>query len=767
MSKTTVEEPLLIEDGRIEAINFPQHPQHNSTWAITAGDDGKIYAGVCCEIIAPLSALLYQYDPATRAVRLIHDLGELTDNPPSRGHMPHSKYHTNLCAAKDGKIYGATHNTAPALGDPIWSMPASYHDRYRHYPGAHITVYDPARDESRDLGLKVPFDTLYVMKIDRERERLFGVTMMTYQIVIYDIPSGRLRVYDPVGDTIPFGACHDRWGNWYLSNEHGRIIRWVADEDRFVPLRVSLPPMRVPGKLWMSYGVTDPEGRLYGITGWDDPHLFRYDPHDGPEGRMDNLGPAWPDRAPNGPRGSRVRGLVVGADGRIYYVVKRWPPMEKERATRIAIACYDPISDTHATIGVAHADGRLSAGMCEGCLGPDGVIYYAEVNRGPTRVFAYYPPYLSPPGATGVQRPWEGSPELAEWEAFEAAQRGEWVSEYGRVVEQNAHRYLPGARLVEREQRFVTLGPDDPFGEIAWYEQAIHALTVGADGLVYGGTGGRRAHLFAFDGEAVRPLGALTDGEGEVTALVPAPGGGVIGALSDASGAALFRCAGGHRPERIAAVVPGSGPVRLCVGGESVYGVALDSGDLFRFDPATEALVALGRAPGQGLSPTLVCDNEGNLLGASDWGRLFRWEAGSGRVEQLDLYLPHMAYRRFLSGWSAAVRLADGTLCGGTAGDGMLFLLDPATLAMRRRGKPAPHDHIAALTVGTDGTVWGIAGQRDDICHVFSHNPKTGESADEGAVGWRVRTIAALGDALVCGEARKVVSRLMVIRPAR
>jgi hypothetical protein len=313
MRGSAVGEPLLIADGRMEAVNFPQHPLHNSIWAITAGDDGKIYPGLCCEIEAPLSAVLYQYDPKARSARFIYDLGELTDNPPSGGHMPHSKLHTSLCPAKDGKIYAATHNTAPPLGDPIWSMPACYHDRYRHYPGAHIVVYDPVADESRDLGMVVPFDTLYVMRIDRERERLFGVTMMTYQVVIYDIRSGRVRIHDPVGDAVSFGAFHDRWGNWYVCNERGRMIRWVADEDRFVPLHVELPPMRVEGKLWMSYGVTDAEGRLYGITGWDDPHLFRYDPHDGPEGRMDNPGPAWPDRAPDGPRGSRVRGLVFGA----------------------------------------------------------------------------------------------------------------------------------------------------------------------------------------------------------------------------------------------------------------------------------------------------------------------------------------------------------------------------------------------------------------------------------------------------------------------
>ena len=89
------------------------------------GDDGRIYAGLCCEIEAAVSALLYQYDPATRASRLIYDLGELTGNPPARGRMPHSKLHTCLCAGKDGKIYGATHNTAPPAGDPIWNMPAN------------------------------------------------------------------------------------------------------------------------------------------------------------------------------------------------------------------------------------------------------------------------------------------------------------------------------------------------------------------------------------------------------------------------------------------------------------------------------------------------------------------------------------------------------------------------------------------------------------------------------------------------------------------
>jgi streptogramin lyase len=214
--------------------------------------------------------------------------------------------------------------------------------------------------------------------------------------------------------------------------------------------------------------------------------------------------------------------------------------------------------------------------------------------------------------------------------------------------------------------------------------------------------------------------------------------------------------------------VPGAGAVRLCADrdGTTVYGLSAGSGDLWRLEPDGAVLTSLGRAPGEKPSPVIICDDRGNLFGASDWGRLFRWEAATGGAEHLDLYLPHMAYRRFLAGWSAAVRLPDGTILGGTAGDGLLFRLDPAALVLRRLGKPARQDHIAGLAVGSDGTVWGIAGERDDICHVFSHNPATGESADEGAVGWRVPTLAILGEALVMGEAR-AVSRLVVLRRAK
>jgi hypothetical protein len=758
-------EPFLIEDGRMEAINYAHHPNHNSIWAMATGDDGKIYVGVCCEGNAPISALLYQYDPATKVSRLIYDLGVLTDNPPARGHMPHSKLHTCLCPAKDGKVWAAAHNTAPALGDPLWSMPASYHDRHRHYPGGHIVVYDPSTDESRDLGLVVPFDPIYVLRIDREHERLFGVTMMTYQIVIYDIKADSLRLYEPVADNIPFGAFADKWGNWYMSDDDGRLIRWTADEDRFVPLNTWLPPMRAPGKNWMSYGVTDEQGCLWGLTGWTDPHLFRYDPHDGPEGRMDSFGPAWPDRAPEGPRRGRVRGLVLGCDQRAYYVVSEYPRVPELRGARVNIACYDPVTDTHADMGVAHAEGRISTGLCEGCLGPDGVIYYGEVNRGPTRVLAYHPPYLSPPCATGRRRRWADSPELREWEAWVGANRERWEVEFGKPVERNHHRYLPGARLVDPERFLVRLGPDDPLGEIAWYESAIQALVLGAQRLVYGATGGWRAHLFSCDGQQVRPLGLIADSEAEVTGLVALADGTLVGSVLTKSGAALFRYAVDGAPERMSAALPGQGAVRLCADsqGTVIFGMAAGSGDLFRFDPATEEVTCLGRAPGEPPSPALICDNQGNVFGASDWGRLFRLDAKTAKLEQLELYLPHMAYRRFLAGWSAAVRLEDGTICGGTAGDGMLFLLDPVTLTMLRRGKPTPHEHIQSLALGADGTVWGLSGQRDDICHVFSHDPRTGESADEGAVGWKVRTLAVMGEALVLGE-KRTVSRLIIIR---
>jgi len=49
-------------------------------------------------------------------------------------------------------------------------------------------------------------------------------------------------------------------------------------------------------------------------------------------------------------------------------------------------------------------------------------------------------------------------------------------------------------------------------------------------------------------------------------------------------------------------------------------------------------------------------------------------------------------------------------------------------------GKPLDQMRIRALTAGLDGKIFGIAGERSDICHFFYFDPVTGGFTDLGII---------------------------------
>ena len=72
---------------------------------------------------------------------------------------------------------------------------------------------------------------------------------------------------------------------------------------------------------------------------------------------------------------------------------------------------------------------------------------------------------------------------------------------------------------------------------------------------------------------------------------------------------------------------------------------------------------------------------------------------------------------------------------------------------------------MRALTVTSDGIVWGLCGEPAAYTNLFSHDAETGEMADEGSLGYSVSSLAAdESGRLYIGES-KFNSVLVVVHP--
>lgn len=290
-------------------------------------------------------------------------------------------------------------------------------------------------------------------------------------------------------------------------------------------------------------------------------------------------------------------------------------------------------------------------------------------------------------------------------------------------------------------------------------ESAVTSLAV-SEGGVFGGTSGRRAHVFGYvhqpHFDCVFPMAVLEEDTAIRHAMVNVPGEGVFGGTS---GPGLTNYAGGRifkiRPrypcdviqewaqndseiEFLATPVPGEGID--CLVYESIYhrlyGLTDGTGELFFYDFEKKIVQRCGPIDAIGhFSRDLVADCSGRIWGASAAGRLVCYDPAFEKLERHDLSIPCFPGRSQYSRVEAwAVDGNTGIIYGGDVADGLLFRFDPSEERIQPLGKPTAQHHIRALTVLPDGRVYGVCGPRDGMAHLFVYNNNTHEMRDLGVL---------------------------------
>ncbi len=297
-------------------------------------------------------------------------------------------------------------------------------------------------------------------------------------------------------------------------------------------------------------------------------------------------------------------------------------------------------------------------------------------------------------------------------------------------------------------------------------EASVTSLVVGTDGLLYGGTSGKKAHLFVLDPQwgHVFPLGFLPGEQSVFHSMAAAPDGSVYigtclplrGQLHERGKDVISRYkeySGGHiyrfspikerqnrirmqnpdpnRPlpftEDLGVAVPGEGIVCMIMGVKELCGVTFPKGHFFVTDLETGKTRDLGpicgpplnEEPFRSIPRALLKDKKERIWGAGDNGILFHYDSQTKEIiKHPENRLPSVRGREFKTIVDALVMGPDGLIYGGTS-DGFIFRFDPNTLKIANLGKPLWQHRIRGLAFSKDGDLWGIGGDRGGAARLF------------------------------------------------
>ncbi len=271
---------------RVEAREYPG--QDPAMWdGLCAASDGKVYSGLISE---GETAHLYVYDPDKDTNVLLFDVAEALGER-GRGIRTSGKIHNRPVEDREGNIYFVPLNNG--------SGPRSID--YLSWQGGHWMQYDPGAGKLENLGLVDEGVGIYPLTIDKERNVLFGIGFTGY-LYRFDIDN---RVTTNLGRVSNWDVCRnifcDDEGNVYGSFPTARVWKYDVETERVRDLSIRMPfdatafptqlrnPMIDRSYDWRAIQWDPIEKVAYGITCGSGSTLFRFDPHEGPEGTITPL----------------------------------------------------------------------------------------------------------------------------------------------------------------------------------------------------------------------------------------------------------------------------------------------------------------------------------------------------------------------------------------------------------------------------------------------------------------------------------------------
>lgn len=272
---------------------------HDTYNAISKASDGKIYY-ILSSTQHDVGGQFYVYDPQTDQTTFIADLSDVLGEKEAK-YIAQGKSHVEFYE-HDGKLFFATHVGYYEMINGSEQLPKHAPEGYRLYPGGHFLYYDLCSGEIKSLALAPHGEGILTMIMDKDRERLYGITWPKGYFIDYDIRKGILKNLGLVNEQGEGGEigkdyrvlCRSmfvdpRDGKVYYSTAEGDIFSY-APEENAIPQKLENVDLRLDyfgsydytgaGSMaynWRKIFWYEPENVAYGVHG-NSGYLFRFDP---------------------------------------------------------------------------------------------------------------------------------------------------------------------------------------------------------------------------------------------------------------------------------------------------------------------------------------------------------------------------------------------------------------------------------------------------------------------------------------------------------
>jgi hypothetical protein len=371
----------------VEAVDYPG--KDPAMWdGLYASKSGNVYTGLITE---GESAHFYSYNPLSKKNTLLFDLADFFGER-GKGIRTSGKIHNKPVEDNDGNIYFV----------PMSDGSGPNNIDYTSWRGGHYMKYVPKTNTLENLG---PIDEedkgcdgFYPLTIDKERKYLYGVGFTGY-FYRFDIEK---RISKNFGRVSNWDICRkifcDDKGNVYGGFPTGRIWKYDAAKEEVVDLTITLPydPTIYPVELinpmidrtndWRAVEWDPVEKVAYGITCGSGAILFRFDPHDGPEGKITSLVRMCDSKFLKSDRKdipfSTLAFALDNKNKKVYFV----PSAREYNINKSAetfgtgqashLIMYDIVVGKRIDLGALQTpDGRKVLGCEAASIAPDGTIY--------------------------------------------------------------------------------------------------------------------------------------------------------------------------------------------------------------------------------------------------------------------------------------------------------------------------------------------------------------------------------------------------------
>jgi len=367
--------------------------------ALLAHSNGKVYGATSGK-----QSYLFVYDYLTNKV---YPLGKI---PVTRG------VHHSLSEGKDGLVYIGTGLNELSLINLTRDIPygrrtieyqlwKDIKNKYKSFEGGHIYVYDPEKGDNdtylnestaklEDMGIAVPGNSIYAMTINKEKDKIYGISYPNAVFFEFDIKGKTFKNYGPWLNMKSYSGPERSWrsvprsliclpdGLVFSSGDNGLLYYFDPSSGK-----IEETDMRIPGEYWVTQNyngypvveqlIPDQDGRILGST--SDGFIFRADVT---TGKLTVMGKPRVER--------RIRAMTLGKNQRLYMICG-----EKDNVCRMFSYDLSGQNEGFLDYGVLGVDrspyyAKIGYQFDAMCTAQDGTIFIGESDRR-AKLFFYIP----------------------------------------------------------------------------------------------------------------------------------------------------------------------------------------------------------------------------------------------------------------------------------------------------------------------------------------------------------------------------------------